>query len=44
MSAGLAILALAIFYRSGFALNIGFNQMILPQLAMGLGIPFSSCR
>ena len=39
MSAGLGILALAIFYRSGFALNIGFNQMVLPQLAMGLGIP-----
>ena len=28
-----------IFWRTGFALNIGFNQMILPQLAMGLGIP-----
>jgi DHA2 family multidrug resistance protein len=39
MSAGLGILALAIFYRSNFALNIGFNQMVLPQLAMGLGIP-----
>ena len=39
MSAGLAILAAGIFSRTGFALNIGFNQMILPQLAMGLGIP-----
>jgi DHA2 family multidrug resistance protein len=39
MSLGLAILAFAIFYRTGFALNIGFAQMILPQLAMGLGIP-----
>jgi DHA2 family multidrug resistance protein len=39
MSAGLGILALAIFDRSFFALNIGFNQMVLPQLAMGLGIP-----
>jgi DHA2 family multidrug resistance protein len=39
MSAGLAILAAAIYARTGFALNIGFNQMILPQLAVGLGIP-----
>lgn len=39
MSLGLAILALAIFYRTGFALNVGFAQMVMPQLAMGLGIP-----
>jgi DHA2 family multidrug resistance protein len=39
MSSGLAILAAVIFWRTGFATNIGFNQMILPQLAMGLGIP-----
>jgi DHA2 family multidrug resistance protein len=39
MSAGLLILALAIFYRAGYALNISFEKMILPQLAMGLGIP-----
>ncbi len=39
MSAGLAILAAAIYARTGFALNIGFTQMILPQLAVGLGIP-----
>jgi len=39
MSAGLAILALSIFYRAGYALNISFEKMILPQLAMGLGIP-----
>ena len=39
MSAGLAILALAIFYRAGYALNISFDKMILPQLAMGFGIP-----
>ena len=38
MSAGLAILAAAIFARTSFALNIGFNQILL-QLAMGLGIP-----
>ncbi len=39
MSTGLAILAAAVFWRTGYALNIGFEQMILPQLAMGLGIP-----
>jgi DHA2 family multidrug resistance protein len=39
MSAGLVILALSIFYRAGYALNISFEKMILPQLAMGLGIP-----
>ena len=39
MSAGLAILALAILYRGGYALNISFDKMILPQLAMGIGIP-----
>ncbi|HET7085347.1 MAG TPA: DHA2 family efflux MFS transporter permease subunit [Rhizomicrobium sp.] len=39
MSAGLVILALAILYRGGYALNISFEKMILPQLAMGLGIP-----
>jgi len=39
MSLGLAILSLAILYRASFALNISFETMILPQLAMGLGIP-----
>jgi len=39
MSLGLAILALAILYRAGYALNINFETMILPQLAMGFGIP-----
>lgn len=39
MSAGLLILAMAIVYRAGYALNISFEEMILPQLAMGLGIP-----
>jgi len=39
MSAGLAILAGSIFYRAGYALNISFEKMILPQLAMGVGIP-----
>ena len=39
MSLGLVILALSIFYRAGYALNISFEKLILPQLAMGLGIP-----
>jgi DHA2 family multidrug resistance protein len=39
MSMGLLILASAIFYRAGYALNISFEKMVLPQLAMGLGIP-----
>jgi DHA2 family multidrug resistance protein len=39
MSLGLAMLACAIFYRTGYAINIGFNEMIVPQLAMGVGIP-----
>jgi len=39
MSAGLAILALAIAWRGGYALNISFEKMLLPQLAMGIGIP-----
>jgi DHA2 family multidrug resistance protein len=39
MSSGLMILSGAIFCRSGFATTIGFNQMILPQLAMGIGLP-----
>jgi DHA2 family multidrug resistance protein len=39
MCTGLIVLALAIFYRTGYALNISFEKMILPQLAMGIGIP-----
>jgi DHA2 family multidrug resistance protein len=39
MSVGLAILAAAILYRTGYALNVSFETMILPQLAMGFGIP-----
>ena len=39
MSAGLIILSLAIFYRTGYASNVSFETMILPQLAMGFGIP-----
>jgi DHA2 family multidrug resistance protein len=39
MSLGLVILSLAILYRVGYALNISFEMMILPQLAMGFGIP-----
>jgi DHA2 family multidrug resistance protein len=38
MSLGLAILSLATLYRVGYALNISFETMILPQLAMGFGI------
>ena len=40
MSLGLAILSGAIFCRSEFAVSVGLRQMIGPQLAMGLGIPF----
>jgi DHA2 family multidrug resistance protein len=40
MSSGLAILAGAIFSRSGFAVTVGFRQMLIPQLAMGVGISF----
>jgi len=39
MSLGLAILAGAILYRSSYALNVSFETLILPQLAMGFGIP-----
>ena len=39
MSLGLVILALAILYRTGYASNVSFETMILPQLAMGFGIP-----
>jgi DHA2 family multidrug resistance protein len=39
MSSGLAILAFAIFCRTGFSRDVGFGQMVWPQLAMGLGIP-----
>jgi len=39
MSLGLAIISGAIFCRSDFATTIGFNQMIVPQLAMGIGLP-----
>lgn len=39
MSLGLVILASAILYRTSFALNVSYETMILPQLAMGFGIP-----
>ena len=39
MSLGLVILASAILYRTSYALNVSFETMILPQLAMGFGIP-----
>jgi DHA2 family multidrug resistance protein len=39
MSLGLVILSLAILYRVSYALNIGFEALVLPQLAMGFGIP-----
>jgi DHA2 family multidrug resistance protein len=29
-----------VFFRIGFASNIDYNHMILPQLAFGLGMPF----
>jgi DHA2 family multidrug resistance protein len=39
MSAGMAILAGVTFWRSGFAQNMTFGQLILPQLVTGLGLP-----
>jgi len=39
MSFGLAASAGAILLRTGFASNMTFGQLILPQLAMGFGMP-----
>lgn len=39
MSSGLGVLATAIFLRTGFTPDMTFGQMILPQLAMGFGLP-----
>jgi len=39
MSAGLVILAISVFCRSSFSTAIGFDQMIWPQLIMGIGLP-----
>jgi len=40
LSFGLSVIAGAALWRIGFASNMGFEQMILPQLAFGLGMPF----
>jgi DHA2 family multidrug resistance protein len=39
MSLGLGVLATAIFLRTGFTPDMTFGQMIMPQLAMGFGLP-----
>lgn len=39
MATGLFILAASIFWRSGFSTAIAFNNMVWPQLLMGLGLP-----
>jgi DHA2 family multidrug resistance protein len=39
MSTGLAILAGATFWRVGFAQNMTFWQIVLPQFITGLGVP-----
>ena len=39
MSVGLSILAAATLWRTTFAQNMTFWQLVLPQLATGLGIP-----
>jgi DHA2 family multidrug resistance protein len=40
MSGALLLLAGAIFCRSYFSTQIGLDQMLLPQLAMGVALPF----
>jgi DHA2 family multidrug resistance protein len=40
MSAALMVLAAAIFSRSNFATTIGLEQFRLPQLAIGIALPF----
>src|SRR5258708_1619530 len=40
LSFGLSVIAGAALYRITFASNMGFEQMIVPQLAFGLGMPF----
>lgn len=39
MSFGLALLAGVTLWRTGFAENVTFWQLVMPQLATGLGIP-----
>lgn len=39
MSIGISILAAVTFWRSGFAQNMTFWQLVVPQLLTGLGIP-----
>ncbi|MCJ9429639.1 DHA2 family efflux MFS transporter permease subunit [Kordiimonas marina] len=40
MSYGMSIMAIATLYRITFAPNMTFWQMVPPQLAVGLGMPF----
>jgi DHA2 family multidrug resistance protein len=40
LSTGISVVAVTVFFRIGFASNIDYNHMILPQLAFGLGMPF----
>jgi DHA2 family multidrug resistance protein len=40
MSGALLILAGAIFWRSFFATTIGLDQLLVPQLAIGVALPF----
>jgi DHA2 family multidrug resistance protein len=40
MSGALLVLAAAIFSRSNFATTIGMDQLRLPQLAIGVALPF----
>jgi len=40
MSGALLLLAGAIFWRSYFATTIGLNEMLVPQLAIGIALPF----
>lgn len=39
MCAGLCIIAGTTFYRAGFAQNMDFAALVLPQLAFGMGMP-----
>ncbi|MGB8364997.1 MAG: DHA2 family efflux MFS transporter permease subunit [Rhizomicrobium sp.] len=40
MSYGLTIVAGMTLYRAGFATNMTFDQLLPPQIALGLGMPF----
>lgn len=39
MSTGLSVLAMTILYRTTFAQNMTYWQLVIPQLAMGFGMP-----